>query len=692
MNLNKLLCPEKICIVGASEKSGFGGDTSRNVIQLTKEGKYYFVNPGRKSIFGHPCYSSIAELPENIDLAVLCTPQATIIDLMKQAKEKGASAALVFASGYNEIGTEEGKRNQEELQETARALGMSVMGPNCAGFINYVDAVSPFAFISTERDRKGSIGIVSQSGQLCLSMMDSPFAKFSFVISAGNCDVVDMEDYIDFLVDNDETKVLAVYIEGVKKPEKFVAALKKAAMKRKPVVILKTGKSEKGQQLAASHTGSLAGSDRFFEALFRKFGVIRVDDLEELLFTSHVLATIPVLPQNTSFASMNLSGGETGICADVGSAEGIQYPDFSKQTMDKLRELLPSYSSPANPLDMTASLSYDTDKFAEVLRTLKNDQNIGSVVVGYTLLEEISDPAIEYMAPAMIQVAKEAPQKPIMMLPFVSNTRNERFATMLEEAGIPILPAPVYAMKILRYVKNFVEYNPEHHNLNVALPINAKTQKGRVALSEYESKVFLSGYGVPCVQGKIAKTAEEAVRIGNAFGFPLVMKIESADILHKSDIGGVMLNVRNEEEIRTQYNAILANAKNHNPDANINGVLVQLMLKSDTELIVGVSSDEQLGPSILVGLGGIFVEIFKDTAMSLVPISKYEAVEMIDSLKSSKLLQGYRGKKKADIESLIDLILKVSELAEKHKDENLEVDLTRFYLRRWCMRSRRSCN
>jgi len=679
MTLDKLLKPKKICIVGANEKAGFGGDTSRNAIRYMPEGSYYFVNPSRSEVFGKPCYESIADLPADIDMAVLCTPQNIVNDLLLQAAAKGAGGAVVYASGYREAGTAQGIANQNALRETARKTGIAVMGPNCAGYVNYPGRVYPFAFLSEERDRKGTVGMVSQSGQLCLSLMDSPNMRFSYIISAGNCDVVQMEDYMEFLVDDEDTQVVSVYMEGVRNPKKLVQVLKKAAEIRKPVVVLKAGRSEKGQNLAAGHTGSLAGSDQVFDAVFSKFGVIRVNDLEELLYTSQMFAVMKNLPQKPTFASMNLSGGETGICADVGSLEGVEYPDFTEKTLAKLKELLPAYASPSNPLDMTATLSYDTEKYAQALRCVMGDENVGMVVVGYTLLEEIADPAIEYMAPAMEMVVKEPGAKPLAMMPFVGNTRNPQYAARLEAAGVALLPPPVYAFKILRYLADYVKYRADDHDMNVALPGDA-VGKGRVAHSESESKELLAKYGIPLTQSSVAKSEEEAVGYAEAFGYPIVMKIESADILHKSDIGGVKLKLQNAGEVRRWYNIILENAKRHCPDAAINGVLVQHMIPYGTEVIVGVKRDADFGPTVLVGLGGVFVEAFKDTALCLAPVSRKEAYAMIDSLKSSKLLKGYRGSAPLDIDALADAIVVVSNMAVANKDTILEIDLNPMFV------------
>ncbi len=680
MDMQKLLRPNRICVVGASEKEGFGGDTCRNALRYMPPERLYFVNPKRDEIFGHPAYHAISELPEPFDLAIICTPLATVEGLLREAKAKGAGAAVVYASGYKETGTPEGIAAQQSLIATAKELDMAVMGPNCAGFINYVDGAHAFAFIAEERDRRGAVGFVSQSGQLCLSMMESPATRFSFCISAGNAAVTGMEDYIDFLVDDEATKVVAVYLEGIRDAKRFTDSLRRAALRRKPVVVLKAGRSEKGGRVAASHTGSLAGSDRVFDALCAKFGVVRVDDLEELIYTAQLFATLKSLPAGTGVASMSLSGGETGICADVGSQCGVEYPDFAPETLTRLRELLPGYASPANPLDMTATLSYDVDKFAEALRVVMGDPSVDLVMVGYTLLEEIADPAIHYMAAAMEKVAAEPGAKPMVMLPFAGNTRNREYLNRLDKCGVCVLPPPVYGLRIIRHLCDFVRYDPASRDLTLALPGRPR-ETTRFALGEHEGKRLLAGAGVPVPQEGIARDAREAAALAQKIGYPLVLKIASADILHKSDCGGVLLNIQSEQEVRAGFETVLRNARAHHPDAAIDGVLVQQMTPGGVEIIVGVTADPQLGPAVLAGLGGVFVEVFKDTAMALAPVSLPEAREMLGSLKASRLLCGYRGEPACDTEALAELIVSVSRFAAQQKDTLLELDVNPVFAR-----------
>ena len=412
MDISKLLRPRAVAVVGASEKSGFGGDTCRNILENQADTSHvYPVNPKKETVFGKKCYPTLADLPEEIDLVILCTSQKTIVDFLKQAKAKGAGAAVVYASGYSEVGTAEGKAFEKELVDAAKALDMVVMGPNCAGYINFGDDIFSFAFIGDYKGKKGNIGFVSQSGQFCIDMMKSAEMKYSFAISAGNSAMVQMEDYLNFLIDDSNTKVIALYLEGVKNPHKFEACLQKAMEKKKPVVILKAGRSPKGQATAASHTGSMAGSDKTYDAVFEKFGVIRADDMQDLRSTASLLATLRVLPKKPAFSAMCLSGGETAVSADTGFLHGIEYPDFSEATLKKLNDMLPDFATPRNPLDMTAALCYDADAFASGITTVMSDPSIEMGLVGLTISDKVTV-SNDIMFEGIRRAFEQIPDKP----------------------------------------------------------------------------------------------------------------------------------------------------------------------------------------------------------------------------------------------------------------------------------------
>ena len=608
MDISKLLRPRAVAVVGASEKSGFGGDTCRNILENQADTSHvYPVNPKKETVFGKKCYPTLADLPEEIDLVILCTSQKTIVDFLKQAKAKGAGAAVVYASGYSEVGTAEGKAFEKELVDAAKALDMVVMGPNCAGYINFGDDIFSFAFIGDYKGKKGNIGFVSQSGQFCIDMMKSAEMKYSFAISAGNSAMVQMEDYLNFLIDDSNTKVIALYLEGVKNPHKFEACLQKAMEKKKPVVILKAGRSPKGQATAASHTGSMAGSDKTYDAVFEKFGVIRADDMQDLRSTASLLATLRVLPKKPAFSAMCLSGGETAVSADTGFLHGIEYPDFSEVTLKKLNDMLPDFATPRNPLDMTAALCYDADAFASGITTVMSDPSIEMGLVGLTISDKVTV-SNDIMFEGIRRAFEQIPDKPLAVMSFMEAARNKELVERFQNAGIPVLPTTKYGFRALQHLQDFISHDTIKREARLAIP-EAHSANTR-ALSEYESKKLLADNGVPVDLGYIAKTKAEVKEYAEKIGYPLVMKVESNDILHKSDVGGVMLNIKSLEQAEEAYDKILANAAQHAPNAKINGILMQKMLKAGTEMIIGLNSDPQFGPMLLVGMGGVFVEVF----------------------------------------------------------------------------------
>lgn len=678
MDISKLLRPRAVAVVGASEKSGFGGDTCRNILEnQTDTSHVYPVNPKKETVFGKKCYPTLADLPEEIDLVILCTSQKTIVDFLKQAKAKGAGAAVVYASGYSEVGTAEGKAFEKELVDAAKALDMVVMGPNCAGYINFGDDIFSFAFIGDYKGKKGNIGFVSQSGQFCIDMMKSAEMKYSFAISAGNSAMVQMEDYLNFLIDDSNTKVIALYLEGVKNPHKFEACLQKAMEKKKPVVILKAGRSPKGQATAASHTGSMAGSDKTYDAVFEKFGVIRADDMQDLRSTASLLATLRVLPKKPAFSAMCLSGGETAVSADTGFLHGIEYPDFSEATLKKLNDMLPDFATPRNPLDMTAALCYDADAFASGITTVMSDPSIEMGLVGLTISDKVTV-SNDIMFEGIRRAFEQIPDKPLAVMSFMEAARNKELVERFQNAGIPVLPTTKYGFRALQHLQDFISHDTIKREARLAIP-EAHSANTR-ALSEYESKKLLADNGVPVDLGYIAKTKAEVKEYAEKIGYPLVMKVESNDILHKSDVGGVMLNIKSLEQAEEAYDKILANAAQHAPNAKINGILMQKMLKAGTEMIIGLNSDPQFGPMLLVGMGGVFVEVFKDAALYPVPLNHDEALHMLQSLKSFKLLNGYRGNPPADIEALTDMMVKISDFAYRKKDTLKELDMNPLFV------------
>lgn len=679
MNLDKLLKPRSIAVIGASEKSGFSGDTCKNILEYTKDlSRVYFVNPKRDQVFGVKCYKDVGEIDDSIDLAIICTPQSVVNMVLKQAAEKGCGGAVVFASGYSEIGPE-GKALQQELVDLAEEYGIALMGPNCAGFANYIDDVFSFAFLTEKRDRKGHIGMISQSGQICLSALDHPNVGFSCIISSGNSSNVKTEDYLNYLVEDEDTKVVGAYLEGIVNIDVFTSALKKATQKRKPVVILKSGRSEKSSELVSSHTGSLSGSDKAIDAVFEKYGVIRVDDIQELITVCNVFATLDTLPTGTGYAVLNVSGGEASIAADLADLNSIDIPDLSEEAKSRLAAFMPGYATPNNPLDMTATLAYDSENLANSIAIFAEQDSISTIIIAYTLTPEI----IDTTSPSLIEgirLAKEAGvTKPILWLPYVEHTKNRECANDLYDLHVPILSSGMSGFKILASLDRFARYDSSHRTLESYQGIQS-TRRERIAHSESESFNFLIDAGMQFEKQHVATSEEDVKRICSELGFPVVCKIDSPDILHKSDVGGVRINITNDGEALDAYRQILSNSKHHCPDASVNGVLIKAMAEQGLEMIIGVKNDPQFGPLIMVGLGGVFVEIFKDVKLYPAPVSREEARKMLKSLKGYPLLNGYRGGTHYDVDAFVDLLVDISDFAVDHRDEVLEMDFNPIFL------------
>ncbi|WP_367566244.1 acetate--CoA ligase family protein [Lacrimispora sp.] len=671
MDLKKLLKPRTVAIVGASEKAGFGGDTTRNYLKFSENSdRLYLVNPGRDTIFGHRAYHSLSEIESDVDLVILCTPQNTIIPLLEEAAEKNCGGAVVFASGYGEVGPE-GKEQQKELVELADRLGIAIMGPNCAGFANFIDGIFAFAFLVEERDRKGNIGMISQSGQIVLGGLDSPNMGFSHIISSGNSCNVKVEDYLEFLVNDEDTKVVAAYIEGVTRPEKLVTAFQKAALKKKPVVVLKTGRSAKSQELAASHTGSLSGADKVLRAIFKRYGVIEASDLAELMSFSAAFSWLAELPKGERCVFMNVSGGEAGVMADLADEYGIELAEMGQDTKDYLQTLVPDYGSVNNPFDMTAGIGYNTPVMVNAMEAISKDSNVDAIVVAYTITPEVWDETISHMVEAVSIARGNKDLKPVFWIPFIEHTRDKESADALKASGTPLLPTGRYGCAALKKILDFsvAEFEP----MKPAIP--EKAHSGSYSLSEFESLNYLSEHGVPIPPQAVAATAEEAVEKAKALGYPLSVKIHSRDIQHKSDVGGVKLNIKDEAQLRETFTTIMDNCKKNAPNAKLEGVLLKPMLKAGTEMIIGVNNDKDFGPMIMVGMGGVFVELFKDVQLAPAPLTKSQADNMIKKLASYPLLNGYRGGAVCDKEALVNLLVKISEMAADGKDTVKELDI-----------------
>lgn len=670
MNLHHLLRPKSVAIVGASEKLGFGRDASQNMLACDLGDNLYFVNPNREQVLGKKCHKSISDIGHDIDMAIICTPLFTVNNILEEAAAHNCKGAVVYASGYSEAGAE-GKLAQKKLVEIATENNIAVCGPNCAGFINNVNNIHAFGLPLSAKQEKGNIGLVAQSGQVATLLLSVSHLKFSYVISSGNNAVVGIEDYLEFLIEDEDTEVIALYLEGIKYPDKFAQVLARAAAKGKPIVTLKVGASEKARQTTTAHTGSLAGSDAAFNALFKKFGVVRVCDIEELVNVCVLMSTLKKKPSQKSFAFLNMSGGQAAITADLAQLQGARLAEFSAQTLQKLNNMLPDYATPNNPLDMTSTLVFDNDKFRAALRTVMADPEVGMMIIGFNPPEIVTerDRHVDYgLAKCLIDVSNEG-SKPIVIMPGISRKRDPELRAFYTANSVPIVDSPMYGLSAIKKYAEFCVYHPDARTLEVVSKKGqSATKVSTETLSEHASKAILKEHGISVPEEYVAKSETEALKAAKTIGYPLVLKIDSPDIPHKTDIGGVKLGIKNDAELKNAFNEIMNNAKRHKPDARVNGVLIQKMLPKGTEIIVGVNRDPQFGPMVLVGLGGVFVEVFKDVALYPAPLNKNETLEMIKSLTAYKLFTGYRGSEPLDVEALAETIVKVGDLAVKRSD------------------------
>lgn len=456
MNLDKLFNPKTIAIIGANESEGFGGAVCKNLTsEIDDDNRIFYVNPKRDVLFNKKCYHSIEEINSDIDLLIIAVNKKRVVDVLKAGKTKNVKAAIVFASGFKETKKEEDIILEEEMLKTALDLDITILGPNCAGFCNYINNINAFAFLSEKRDRKGNIGIISQSGMIGLSLIDNQYTKFSYNISCGNAIMLKMPDLIKYLSDDINTKIIGLYIDSIDDINKFEEALSYAKNKNKKVVLIKSGSNKLTKDLVEHHTGGVEDfSNDDFNRMIKKYSCIRCDDLEEFIYTIITLSYYDILPKSNRIASINLSGGEAALVGEMTDKFNLKFPKFNESITNYLIDRLPDYAHISNPLDMTVTLSYDSEKFKDALVCIMSQDDIDIVLIGYTLLLHIDDPCIYYLIEAIEKTRLELKDKmkPIFLMAFMSNTRNQNAIEKLIKLGVICLPSPYYGMKTLENI------------------------------------------------------------------------------------------------------------------------------------------------------------------------------------------------------------------------------------------------
>jgi len=658
------LSPKSIAIIGASEKSGIGRAIFSN-IKSGYKGKIYPVTPSNEFVFGLKAYKSVLDIPEEIDLAVVATPNKIVPQVMEEVGKKKIKGAIIVSAGFKEV-DEQGAMLEKEVAAICKKYGTRVIGPNCLGIMSLSKDNMMNATFLKITPKHGGIALVSQSGAICAATVEDAMAQgigFSKVISMGNKIDVDENDILDLLYGDPETRVIIMYLEDIHDGRRFMEIAKKTTLKsRKPVVVLKAGRTPEGARAAMSHTGALMGADEVYDALFIQSHVIRVDSMQELFDLATAFSKQPIPASNKGIVIVSNAGGPAIISTDACSKYGIKMADISS-SRDTISKVIPRHGSARNPIDIVGDA--DFNRFERVLTEVVANPNVGSIVTMCT-----PSATLDYndLARTIVKTTVNSEKTSLAaLMGLAEGTENKQ---ILSDGGIPHFPYAEPAIKTLKSMYDFAswlglpEAREKRFNIDrekVKQTFDRVRESGRTNLLEEEGYQVLAAYGFSRPKSEIGTNAEECVKIARKIGYPVVMKIVSKDIIHKSDAGGVKVGLQNDE-VSKSFEEILSNARKYNQNAKIEGVLVQQMIESAREIILGAKNDPLFGPLIMFGLGGIYVEVLKDVIFRLAPINEQEAINMVESIKTAKLLKGVRGQAPADISALVDSLLRLSQL------------------------------
>jgi acetate---CoA ligase (ADP-forming) len=686
--LSKLLTPKSVAIIGVSESpTRIGGRLFNYLTKHGYKGELALVNPKYKELNNVKCYPAISDVPMDIDCALVAVPGKFVLPVLNECADNNVGSAVIFSSGFAEMGIE-GKKAQDKLKELARTKNMRICGPNCIGLVNFNDniALSFSQFMETDSLIPGNIGFISQSGALGGSManraQDSSIG-LSYFISSGNEADLDVSDYIRHLVlHDDRTKVIAAVIEGFKDGEKFIKVAELALKHRKPIIVLKIGETEVGKKAAASHTGSMTGSDSVIDAILKQKGVIRVSNYDELFQTASLFSKNRI-PEGNRIGILSSSGGAGIIMADHYTKLGLTVPEPSRKTIELASKEMASFGQVANPFDLTGQIFSDPEMFKRCFNYFINDENFDIIQINMSM---VAGQGSVNRALQLLEVAKDS-KKPVVAW-WAAGSLSDPGIQILNKSEVASFKSPD---RCAAAVKALVNYHMAAKKSAEEKPANTKNDisdlsidKDKVrkildnsdkSLSEHESKALLKLYGIPVTREKIVNCVDDAVNFAEQVGFPVVLKIDSPDILHKTEADVIRLRINCAKDIARSYKEIIDNALLYNPSAKINGVAVQEMVIGGTEVIAGMSQDPQFGPIIAFGLGGIFVEVLKDISLRITPLSKSEAKNMVRQIKGFPILNGIRGKAPGDIKAVENLLLRLSRLACDWKDYIAEIDI-----------------
>ena len=665
MDLEAIFRPGSVAVVGASRTPGkVGYILTKNMMDSGFGGKIYPINPEANEILGLRCYKSVLDVPDAIDLAVITIPSASVLQVADECGRKGVKALVVISAGFKEIG-HDGAVLEQQLLEIGKKYGMRIQGPNCLGLINTETPLN--LSFAAGMPRKGRIGFISQSGALGTAVLDWIIKEnigFHSFISLGNKADLDEVDFIEAMAEDDDIGVILLYLESIEKGRKFIDTTMKV-VKEKPIIVLKGGTSSAGARAAGSHTGALVGSFLAYQTAFNKTGVILAQSVEEL-FDYGVAFTEQPLPSDEGIAIITNAGGPGILATDLAERLGVKLASLSSDLQNRLRQNLPPASATGNPVDVLGDARADRYRFA--LNEVLADGNVNAAIV--LLTPQAMTESLE-TAKSIVETKMAIASKPILAV-FMGGGAVEEASRLLVENGVPCFDFPEKAIQTISAMYTYKRFLSQSSTEPVTfIDVDKERVKeiiasargdGRVVLLSTEAADVVRAYGMPVPANRLVNTAEEAVKAADEFGYPIVLRIVSPDILHKTDIGGVALNLNSPEEIRRAFDRIITSVSMFMPKARLYGVMVYHMVPKGREMIIGMSQDVQFGPLIMFGLGGIYVNFLKDVSFRLAPLSEPEARKMMEETKAYTLLKGIRGEEASDIEALKEMLLRVSQL------------------------------
>lgn len=659
------LSPKSIAIIGASDKRGSVGSTITSNIMNGFTGTVYPVSSSRDTVFYKKAYKSVMNIPKQVDLAVIVIKNTLVASVLEECGKKKVKGVIIITAGFKEV-DEEGAKREQELKDIAKKYKIQIIGPNCLGVMNLAPQTMMNSTFLKITPKSGEIALVSQSGAICAALVEDASAQgigFSAVISMGNKANMSEVDVLKMLAAHNQTKVIVMYLEDMGDGQEFLKVCKHITRKlKKPVLVLKSGRSPEGAKAAMSHTGALMGSDEIYEALLKQSGAIRVDTMEELFDYATAFSKQP-LPSDGDLVIVSNAGGPAIISTDACSKLGVKMAKIDS-IRSKIDSVIPPWGSSRNPVDIVGDA--DFNRFSNVLDRVLQHPKVASVITMCT-----PSGTLNYDKLAEVIVAMSKKYKKTMLASLMGLDEGITNREILAKGDVPYYTYAEGAIRTLAAMIKFSNWIKETEGKITKFKVNkAKARKifdkvkkeKRPNLLEEEGLEILKAYGFPLPTSGLGKTEDEAVKIAKKIGYPVVMKIVSPQIIHKSDAGGVKVNLANDKEIKEAFKTIVKNAKKYNKKAEIKGVLIVEMIKGGKEMIIGSKLETGFGPVIMLGMGGIYVEVLKDVTFKIAPVNNKEADDMISEIKTQKLLQGVRGEKPADIAKLSECIQRLSQL------------------------------